>query len=230
MQYPNEFDTAAFPAGKALALSRAMGIGISVLFFLIICACGILFWATRSARVEPFLISIDDVTGAWEIVGHEHSREYSAIRTVQESVAANFVKNWFTISESDEFNNDIWAQCDRKTCNSDEYSPQLDTKCALYCACKSTVFNDFNRNVLPYYRERVAAQERWIFDTASLDIRPLSDVTNDAGTWQVTGNIISNINGNIPVIAFVKIARNEGGYRQNLGYYVTDFNAYRISK
>ena len=61
---------------------------------------GILLWSARSDRLEPFMISANNDTGEWKIVGKSsNSVEYSVARTMQESVVGNFVKDWFKISK-----------------------------------------------------------------------------------------------------------------------------------
>ena len=59
LQYPDDFDTPTFPAGPYIASARALGIGVMVVFFLVIVSCGLLLWVQRSARVHPFLVSVN---------------------------------------------------------------------------------------------------------------------------------------------------------------------------
>ncbi|MBQ3039474.1 MAG: hypothetical protein IJD41_02850, partial [Alphaproteobacteria bacterium] len=67
MKYPDNFDTPTFPAGPRIALSRVMAIAIMVVFALILVAGGMILWASRSQQIHPFLVSVDDVTGAWTV-------------------------------------------------------------------------------------------------------------------------------------------------------------------
>ena len=101
LDYPSDFNTPAFPAGKSVALSRLMGIASCVTFLLVIFLCGILIWAVRSQRIDPFIVEIDKLTGQWTVVGHSHGNgpiEYSAKMALQESVLGNFTANWFSVS------------------------------------------------------------------------------------------------------------------------------------
>ena len=56
---------------------------------------------------------------------------------------------------------------------------------------------------------------------------PSGKITKDGGTWIVRTSVRSNLNGDFDVIAYVKIARDMERYPQTLGFYVTEFNAYR---
>lgn len=60
-------------------------------------------------------------------------------------------------------------------------------------------------------------------------MEPADNITANGGTWRITATVQSNISGAIDIIAFAKIARNTSSYPQTLGYYVADFNAYKIN-
>ena len=94
MKYPDEFDTPTFPAGKQIAVTRVMSIAVMSVFLLILFACGLLLWVQKSVHVHPFLISINQVTGQWEIVGHQHSdvKEMTTVQSLQESVIGKFLE------------------------------------------------------------------------------------------------------------------------------------------
>ncbi len=230
MDYPDNFDTPTFPAGREIALTRWLAIGISVALMLVAVAGGLIFWAARSARVEPFLISVDKTTGLWSIVGHHHMREMPAVRTMQESVVAKFAVNWFSISATESENTARWQSCDATTCASDEYIARSDRMCAISCATSGELFNRFIYDVVPDYTARVAAGETWRIDMDTLIITPDGEITERGGAWRISAQITSNLVGTIDVLAFATTAREVGSYPATLGFYVQDFNAYRMNK
>ncbi len=229
MEYPDNFDTPAFPAGKRIAVSRLFAILTSGLFVAILGVCGLLMWTTRSATVDPFIISVDKITGAWSVVGHSHGRiEYSASRTMQESVIANFARDWFTVGTDSE-NNALWQTCDReRVCMSDNAPAHTDGVCALYCAAGDDVFNRFLYNVVPAWAEIAANGGRVSLNMAYLQITPIGAITDVGGTWQISATV-STPDGDMQIIAFAKVARLESRYPRTLGYYIADFNTYRIN-
>jgi len=233
LEYPSNFDVPSFPAGKRIAVSRFMSIGIFVLFLLIIFMCGILFWVSRSKKIDPFLISTNDVTGQWVDVGHFHGSgllEFSTLRTMQESVVGNFAANWFIISEDPESNEALWKTCDRYTGCIGENTPAYgNNECAIFCITGEELFSKFIYEIVPDYQDRFANGERWTFDKANMQIEPAGNFSSAGGTWLLHANIKSNMSEDINIVAFVKIARNPTYYPQNLGYYVADFNAYKIN-
>ena len=108
LKYPDNFNTPTFPAGPRIALSRIMAIGVMIAFALIIAVSGVMLWASRSQQIHPFLVSVDNVTGAWSVIGHDHGeRTISTNRAMQESVIADFTKNWYTISANQNENDDM---------------------------------------------------------------------------------------------------------------------------
>lgn len=231
MDYPGSFDTPAFPAGKRIAVSRFMAIGISAMFFLIIFACGLLIWSVRSQRVDPFLISINNLTGQWSIVGHPHGQlQHNAMRTMQESVVGNFAADWFTISSDADENTAMWQTCDRdEYCQTDDILTYGDKTCALYCAAGEDIFSRFIYNVVPDYQNRAAAGERITLNMETIQIEPMGQVNENGGTWRLTATVQSNLSGETNIIAFAKVARDTKFYPRTLGFYVADFNAYNIN-
>lgn len=231
MDYPGSFETPAFPAGKRIAVSRFMAIGISLVCLVIIFLCVLVWWTSRSQRVDPFIISINQITGQWEIVGHSHGDfEYSPNRTMQESVVGNFAQNWFTISADMDENNAMWKTCDRnETCQADDKLSYGDKTCALYCASGEDVFSRFVYNVVPDYLMRADGSERIAVNMETLQISPIGQISDNGGTYRVQATLQSNLTGEMNVIAFAKVARNTSGYPRTLGFYVADFNAYRIN-
>lgn len=228
MEYPANFETAAFPAGKRIAVSRFMAIGISLLSVVVIALALVVMWVGKSHTVDPFIISVNDITGQWEIVGHSHGRyEYSPTRTMQESVIGNFARDWFAVSDM-ETNNALWQVCDREQdCQSSDKLTFGDKTCALFCESGEDVFNRFIYDVVPDYTARAETGERIVLDVDSLEITPLSQITENGGVWRVNAILQSNIMGQMRIIAFAHVMRNTAFYPRTLGYYVSDFNAYR---
>lgn len=230
VEYPDNFETPAFPAGKRIAVSRIMSIGALTTFLLCIFLCGLLFWATRSMRVDPFLIYINTTDGEWTIVGHDHNgKSVSAQRTLQESVVGNFVKNWFTISGDTAANDAMWCSGERRTtCSVDLPGAHGGMECRLYCACADDVFSTFTTNVLPEYEMRADAGERRGLITDTLQISPVGQISDRGGVWRVQATIQSSTSGDFEIIAYVRVAVNTELYPRTLGYFVTDFNAYKL--
>ncbi len=233
LDYPDNFNTPTFPAGPRIAISRFMAIASCILFVLIISISAILVWGVRSQRIDPFIVSIDNITGQWTVVGHSHGNgpiEYPTLWTMQQSVVGNFVANWFTISEITSENEALWQTCNRKNdCSIEAQRPYDDKTCALFCTTGEDLFSNFIYNVVPDYQVRVENGERWTIDKTEIQIEPAGQIKDAGGTWMITATIQSNINGDINVIGFIKVVRNISLYEKTLGYYVADFNAYKIN-
>lgn len=215
-----------------MAVSRAMAIGTMVVFLLIIFLCAMLFWASRSARVHPFLISINNMTGEWSVVGHDHGRKtLNAMRALQESIVGNFARNWFAISDMPDVNNALWKTCNRVSdCGVGNYADADNMqKCALYCISGDDVFARFLYDTVPDYQMRVSAGERWVVDMTTMNIIPVGDFNDNGGTWRVMATVVSNVAAPMQVIAYAKVERNISLYPRTLGYYVQDFNAYKLN-
>lgn len=230
MDYPGNFETPAFPAGRSIAVSRTMSIWTLIAFLIIIFLCGILLWSARSDRLEPFLISTNNETGEWTVVGHSSGiLEYSKEHTMQESVIGNFARNWFNISENATDNDAVWQKCDRSVCADTGTIMIAAHKCALYCAMGDDLYSRFIYEALPDQHARSNAGEVWELDDASMKITPAGEISENGGTWQLNATIYSNINEIIEVRAFIKVARNKAYYPQTWGFYIADFNAYRMN-
>lgn len=231
MKYPDEFETPTFPAGKQIAVTRAMSVAIMVIFLLILCACGLLLWVQKSVHVHPFLVSINQITGQWEIVGHQHTdvQEMTTVQTLQESVIGKFLEYHFFVTDDGIFNANIWQACDRKTACNPATQEMASETCALYCLSSDEVHDNFTKNIVPQYQQRFAQGEMWTLDTKSLELTPISDITPGGGTWQIRATINSNLFGAIKILAYANVSQNLELYPQTLGYYVADFNAYKIN-
>jgi hypothetical protein len=229
VDYPGNFEIPVFPAGKRIAISRFMAIATLVSFLIIIFLCGILIWSARSDRLNPFMISANLVTGEWQVVGRsDTTTDYSVEYTMQESVAGNFVKDWFKISSTPVANEVAWKQCDRATCGSGDGLMFGTRQCAIYCSVSDEVFSRFFYNTLPTYQARAENGEVWYVNDNDITISPAGQVGPVGGTWEVRAIVSSETTEDFAIIAFIKIARNNNFYPKTMGYYIADFNSYRM--
>jgi hypothetical protein len=232
LQYPDGFNTPVFPAGKTIAVSRAMAIAVMVTFFLIICMCGLLLWAKKSVQIHPFLISVNDITGQWEVIGHQHGaqQQMTSTRALQESVIGKFIRNWFLITDNDNFNTDIWSSCDRETeCNPNDKRYAGADKCNIYCITSQEVYDTFSKHLQPLYQSYFDEGVTWQPNMRTLRMIPIGEIKDIGGTWQVRATIITNASQQIDILAYAKVERNQDLYPQTLGYYIADFNAYKVN-
>lgn len=252
MRYPEDFDTSSFPAGKQISVSRAIGIAIMIVFLLIIFACGFLLWVQKSAHIHPFLVSINNVTGQWQIVGHQHHgiKEITTTQALQESVIGKFLEYRFWVTDDTIFNENIWALCDRRIdCNPEnkkglapetceEMGLDIDTcatidmkteTCSLFCLSGDGLFSNFVSNIIPTYKEFAHSGETWIPDMSSVQMLPIGPITGMGGVWQIRMTIKSKLYGPIQILAYANILNSLELYPKTLGYYVADFNAYKIN-
>lgn len=212
-------------------LSRVVSIWTLVVLFLVICSCIALLFFVHQKKNYPFLISVDPLTAEWTVVtypGKDSQKVVNQYQIVQEKLVNDYVKNWFTISDDEDVNNERWQECDAEECNySEQYNPE-NTECALFCASDIKLFEQFSTKVYPEYKARVQqASETWTVE--KLDITPTA-VTEESGLWQVYANIHSSINGYFDVLIFVTVARSTNSHHSTLGYYIYDFNSYRMVK
>lgn len=208
-----------------------MAIGAMVAFFITVFLCGLLVWSANSRKLEPFMISIDNHTGVWSLVGHgDWVIDYSVAQTMQESVVGQYVKTWLTISENTDENIAAWGKCSREECVSGDGLLYGGRRCALYCQSGNDIYNRFIYNVMNDYTARAAAGDSWTVDTSRLEIMPAGPITDAGGTWHVHATVQSKINDDFEVEIFVKVARNMENFPATMGYYVADFNAYRIEE
>lgn len=227
MEYPGNFDNPANPAGRSVAISRFMAILTAIAFVLIVFLCGILIWSARSDRLKPYLISATDAE--WKIVGNSTNiREYSVDRTMQESIVGNFVHDWFHICENKDENTEAWKRCDRTVCASGETLLSGSRSCAIYCAAGDDVYSRFYATIMPGYEARANKNETWDILDRDMKITPLGKITDAGGTWRVDATLKSNITGTHPLQIYIKVARNKNYYPSTLGFYVADFNAYKV--
>ena len=236
MDFPNGFNTPTFPAGPRVALSRVVAIGIMVVFLLIVVVCGMLLWAQRSAQVHPFLVSVNNITGQWQIVGHNHDNvvNMSAERALKESVIGKFLQSWFLVSLDEKYNENTWASCNRDAdciITQSSLSDIDSNQCALYCVSGDELYTDFKQKIAPKYQELAQNGITWYIDMPSLQITPIESGEKADDLWQVRVKIINTniVNPTIDVLGYVKIGQNADVFPNTMGYFVSEFNAYKMN-
>jgi hypothetical protein len=229
VDYPGNFETPVFPAGKRIAISRLMAICTFVAFFIIVFLCGILYWSSRSDGMSPFMIFADADSGEWRLVGRSDTApDYSVEYVMQESLINNFTKDWFRISSAPAANQVAWQQCDRETCGSGDGLMFGSVRCSIYCSVSDEVFSRFSIDVLPGYRARADSGVSWAVNDKGLAVSPVGAVGSAGGSWRVRAAVSDGAGEDFTVLAFVKVARNSARYPKTMGYYIADFNSYRI--
>lgn len=229
MNYPDNFETSTFPAGTRIAASRTAAIGIAVVYVLIVFACGLLLWASRSVRISPFLIATNEIPTEWRIVGQGGgTRRVATHNLLQEALIAKYIQRRFYISAFDKENENLWNVCERPKDCTTIGNTSTGSDCALFCATSAEEFVRFQTMIVPDYRERVAMGEQQWVSAASIRLVPTSDVSVRGGMWRASFTIESNISTPIRVIAYARVARDQQQYPRTMGYYITDFNAYRL--
>ena len=234
MKYPDDFDVPAFPAGRPVAFTRMISVAIMAVFLLIAFVCVGLYWTQKAVKIHPFLVSINPITGQWDVVGHNHKNfaEVSATRLLQESVIGKFMQYWFLVTDSEVANDMRWKACNREVdCTLNSSIDPLTEECALFCITGDTQYVQFVEQIIPGYQARIANGETWHLDKSSLQISPIGMVGGMGGTWQVRANILSDTadaSDTIGILAYVQIGYDIELYPKTLGYYVNSFNAYKI--
>lgn len=230
MDYPEDFDTSAFPAGRRIALSRTVGIWTAVSLFLVVCCCVAIPWLLKLRTLDPFVIYVDAPVGEWRLVGRSDTkRSLSYYDTVQRALIGVFVENWFTIDSDSYTNDENWASCNRaKVCDTQVPTSNLGgTACGIYCLTDEEVYQNFKTGVVPIYQAISDTGEVWDVNTKKLMITPSGTVSATGGVWMVRGHILSNRIGGFDIVAYVTVKRDTEKYPQTLGFYVSDFKAYR---
>ena len=233
MDYPENFDTQAFPAGKRIALSRFAGICAMISLFLIVVSCVALLWLVKHRKVDPTIIYVNPDRGVWEIIGKDtNKKSVEYYYSVQQSLVGIFAQKWFTISSNSELNEKMWGTCNRaQDCATrTERTFRNTSGCELYCMAGDSMYNKFKTTVLPLYETNVSFGERWTPNMRSLTVSPVGTITKSGGMWVVRMNVQSNIKGPFSVLAYVKVGHDAGRYPQTLEYYIADFNSYRVQE
>ena len=230
MDYPEDFNTSAFPAGRRIALSRTVGIWIAVSLFLIVCCCIAIPWLIKNQTVDPFVIYVNSSVGEWRLVGRsDNKRNLPYYDTIQRALVGVFAENWFNVSSDADVNDANWAICNRaQVCDTRvPTSHNVGAECGIYCLAGEDMYQEFKTKVLPIHTSVFETGDSWILDTKNLMIMPSGTTTKDGGVWTVKGRVLSNRFDSFDVIAYVTVLRNVEKYPQTFGFYVADFKAYR---
>ena len=176
------------------------------------------------------MISIDPITDEWNVVTYpdETQKPMNQYKIIQEKLINDFVINWFTISKDKQINDARWMECTIEECGDPEQFNPNNTTCALACKSSSDVFQEFQNNVLPIYNAMInQADETWRITRKQF--MPVI-VSENGGQWQMYATVQSAVMGQFSVLAFIDVARDIKLYPATFGYYVKQFNSYRISQ
>ena len=199
-----------------------------VLFFLIVCMCGVILWAKNTQRTSPFLISITPGGERWSLVSHEnHTNKLPAYFVLQESVINNFARHWFTVSDNILENTAMWSgDCAR---DSDECKIGGADTCAIYCDASDYVFGNFKKYVLPAYQD-LEANDGAIWRVTSVRARPVDfrSITENGGTWRLSVHVDTDGVDTV-FFGFARVGHNPVEYPKTMGYYISDFNMFRMN-
>ena len=228
MNYPDDFNVPTFAAGKSIATSRAMGIGIMSGFLIVIFLCGILVWTIRSVRVEPYILTTNGVNDQWQIIKPGQERptiEMTGNQAIQQSLVWKFVQDWFAISQDPNTNTEMWDNsCRRTDCDTSDAT----TPCKIYCTTSDDLFRRFHEDILPTYEDAATNGRYWTPIVNSIRTSPVGRVADVGGTWRVEASVSIGNGETMDILAYAKVARNPKSYTKTTGYYIADFNAYRI--
>lgn len=234
MNYPADFDTPTFPAGRKIVSSRMMGIFVMLIFLLIGFTVAALFWAQQSVKMHPFLISVDEITGQWNIVGDDNKKivDLSAAQLMQESALTRFVQYWFWISNSDIVNNARWRKCNlTNDCGlgTEKKGIDIEGDCAIFCLTGNELYSNFSEQVLPKYQAIANEGNIWRVDMQSVQLKPLGNINTNGGNWQVRATVYQNEQTPVEILGYARIAKSKNAYQKTLGYYVDKFDAYKMN-
>ena len=231
MNYPDDFNTRTFPAGKSIAISRAMGVGIMTAFLLIVFLCGLIIWTIRSARVEPYILATGGFNDQWRIVmagDVTPTTRMTDAQLFQQSLIWKFAQNWFNISPNHDRNAAVWnTECEYDQCLSEESGTR---ECTLFCLTGQKLFSDFSEHILSQYKNYETMGATWMVVPESMRIAPIGTILPNGGTWRVQLTILTGGTGAMDIVAYATIERNTKRFPRTMGYYVSDFNAYRVSQ
>lgn len=230
MKYPDDFNTPAFPAGKFVAVSRFMATAVMLLFFAIICLCGIILWIKGTQTTSPFLVSVRPDGERWTLVEHaNHTNQIPAYYVMQESLLNKFVHDWFTISDNILTNQAIWSNgCTRTSPECQPTNTDNAGTCAIYCVTSDAVFDSFQKVVLPTY-STLEAESNATWTVRDVRITPIGNIQEHEGLWHLNIVVQTSNMGKLRLGAFALIKQNANIYLNNFGYYVDEFNSYRMN-
>ena len=185
-------------------------------------------WAKKSQDMTPFLVSIRPNGERWQLVEYnKRNTEISSYYVFQEALLNKFVHNWFLISDNNLLNDANWANCSG---NPDVCNDNVATDvCSIYCTCDKQVFNSFETVVLPVYKELTAMAVPAVWEVKELSITPITEIKKSGGNWQLDILVTTNT-GVIKFVGYAKTSYDSvDKYPKTMGYYVSDFNTYRMS-
>ncbi len=184
----------------------------------------------KSKNNFPLLISADPLTSDWSIAAYpEDTSKITTNQIIQENLVRKYVEYWFSINEDNSVNESLWKTCNNRDCNSLERYDPMDTQCALYCSSSSELFQQFTEKIIPEYRDRIEQEFETMHVVAQL-ITPPAQAESASNIWQSFATIMSAQHGIVEVLVFLELGQDKKGkYPANSGYYVQDFNAYRMS-
>ncbi len=209
-----------------------MGTVVMVLFFVIVCVCGIILWLKKTQNVSPFLISVSPNNERWVMVAHDnHKTDVPAYFVLQESLLNNFAKNWFTISDNILQNQAMWSKdCSRDSSECRENTGSDVNTCAIYCACDDRVFTEFEKVVLPIY-SNLESEQSAVWTVESVSINPVDSwkfITQYGGKWRLN-IVVQTDTGVVNFVGFAKTGYDALQYPKTMGYYVSEFYTYRMN-
>ena len=114
---------------------------------------------------------------------------------------------------------------DRNECNADN----RQSRAQIFCVIGEDLYNYFISTIVPDYLVRIADGETWSVDVNNIYLNEVS-VTDNGGTWRALFQIDSNKFGPLQIMAYITLGLDTSLYPSTLGFYVADYNAYRIEQ
>lgn len=216
-----------------------MGIGVLVVCLVIIFMCGMILWAATARKIEPYIITVNPITGNWEIVEPVSSQNKLSVNELaQMSTVNKFVQDWFYISPDTSSNDARWTPCTDAECSDSNNVLYGGKECVLYCLSGENLFKNFSDNIVPDYRERATTGQYWFIKPETIRITPAGEISAQGGIWRVDATVMSNV-GDFQILAYANVEQRspsnnatDGAYPMNFvqtqGFQVTNFNSYRI--
>ena len=184
----------------------------------------------KSKNNFPLLISADPLTSDWTISAYpESTSKITTNQIIQENLVRKYVEYWFSINKDNSVNESLWKTCTDRDCDSLERHDPMNLQCALYCSSSTELFKQFTEKIIPEYQDRIEQESETMHVVAQL-ITPPAQAESASNIWQSFATIMSSKNGIVNVLVFLELGQDKKGkYPANFGYYVQDFNAYRMS-
>ncbi|MDR2685297.1 MAG: hypothetical protein LBB23_00805 [Rickettsiales bacterium] len=251
-EYPQRFDIPTAPENRFIELCRILAIALMLGAAIIAALGGAIIFVKQHHNSKAVVIMADprpntktalsSNQGKWVVI--DESKDWSTdeqrkmtMRLIQESVARDFVRRWFSVSYSRAANEANWKTCDRDNGRCGVVEENMGSE--LCCMTNSEVFRNFVNNfVVIYWRmfdskksQAVATNDRGEVDVAA---EPIGNVEfSGSGTmWRLKFDVIDyDVSGNSnlvqrgrkPVEAFVRISTNNQTYPKHMGQYVSEF-------